>query len=304
MSDTSPHSENRPLTAFAIVIGTVFLFASSDVLTKHLATRYPVELVMAIRYLVSLMLILTFFWPVMGRTLWQTRRTHWVLLRGLILVLASLMIGHALRLMPVGETISILYSFPILVMILSIPLMKEKLSLFNWGCALFGFAGVLIIVRPGGGLDTLGVTFALLTALLTAIFHLMTRVLSQTETSHALLFHSILVSTLCSCLLALSTWEGYLPSLMDSGLIALLGIILTIAHFLLTVAYRYAPASLIAPANWVHIVWAALLGWLFFDHLPDQWTILGMLVIVAAGVGIAIKTHRENSNHSTVTSVS
>ena len=205
MSDTSPHSENRPLTAFAIVIGTVFLFASSDVLTKHLATRYPVELVMAIRYLVSLMLILTFFWPVMGRTLWQTRRTRWVLLRGLILVLASLMIGHALRLMPVGETISILYSFPILVMILSIPLMKEKLSLFNWGCAVFGFAGVLIIVRPGGGLDTLGVTFALLTAILTAIFHLMTRVLSHKETSHALLFHSILVSTLCSCLLALST---------------------------------------------------------------------------------------------------
>ena len=205
MSDASPKSENRPLTAFAIVIGTVFLFASSDVLTKHLATRYPVELVMAIRYLVSLMLILTFLWPVMGRTLWQTRRTRWVLLRGLILVLASLMIGHALRLMPVGETISILYSFPILVMILSIPLMKEKLSLLNWGCAVFGFAGVLIIVRPGGGLDTLGVTFALLTALLTAIFHLMTRVLSQTETSHALLFHSILVSTLCSCLLALST---------------------------------------------------------------------------------------------------
>ena len=216
MSDTSPHSENRPLTAFAIVIGTVFLFALGEVLTTHLATRYPVELVMAIRYLVSLMLILTFLWPVMGRTLWQTRRTRWVLLRGLILVLASLMIGHALRLMPVGETISILYSFPILVMILSITLMKEKLSLFNWGGAFFGFAGVLIIVRPGGGLDTLGVTFALLTALLTAIFHLMTRVLSQTETSHALLFHSILVSTLCSCLLALFTWEGYFCLLYTS----------------------------------------------------------------------------------------
>ena len=258
---------------------------------------------MAIRYLVSLMLILTFFWPVTGRTLWQTKHTRWVHLRGLILVLASPMIDHALRLIPVGETISILYSFPILVMILSIPLMKEKLNLFNWGCAVFGFAGVLIILRPGGGLDTLGVTFALPTALLTAIFNLMTKVLSQTETSHALLFHSILVGTLCSCLLALYTWEGYFPNLMDSGLIALLGIVLTSAHFLLTVAYRYAPASLIAPANWVHIVWAALLGWLFLDHLPDQWTILGMVVIVAAGVEIAIKTHRENSNHSTSTSV-
>ena len=293
MTDTSPKSENRPLTAFVIVIGTVFLFASSDVLTKHLATRYPVELVMAIRYLVSLMLILTFLWPVMGRTLWQTRRTRWVLLRGLILVLASLMIGHALRLMPVGETISILYSFPILVMILAIPLMGEQVSAINWGFAVLGFVGVLMVARPGGGLDTLGVTFALLTAILAAIFHLMTRVLSKTETSHALLFYTILISVPCSFLLALFTWEGHFPNLMDLSLIALLGLLIIAAHYLLTVAYKYAPASLVAPANWVHVVWAALLGWLFFDHLPDQWTILGMLVIVAAGVGIAIKTHRD-----------
>ena len=259
---------------------------------------------MAIRSVVGLLLILAFFWPRMGRTLWQTKRPCLVLCRGLVLVLGSLLIGHALRLMPVGETISILYSFPILVMILAIPLMGEQVSAINWGFAVLGFIGVLMVARPGGGLDTLGVTFALLTAILTAIFHLMTRVLSKTETSHALLFHTILISVPCSFLLALFTWEGYLPNLMDLSLIALLGLIIIGAHYLLTVAYKYAPASLVAPANWVHVVWAALLSWLFFDHLPDQLTILGMVVIVAAGVGIAIKTHRENSNHPTSTSVS
>tara|TARA_Y100001978_G_C23609425_1_gene392796 strand:- start:89 stop:1003 length:915 start_codon:yes stop_codon:yes gene_type:complete len=304
MSDTSPHSENRPLTAFAIVIGTVSLFASGDILIKYLTTRYPVELIMAIRSVAGLLLILAFFWPRMGRTLWQIKRPRLVLCRGLVLVLGSLLIGHALRLMPVGETISILYSFPILVMILAIPLMGEQVSAINWGFAVLGFTGVLMVARPGGGLDTLGVTFALLTAKLAAIFHLMTRVISMTETSHALLFHTILISVPCSFLLALFTWEGYLPNLMDFGLMALLGLIIIAAHYLLTVAYKYAPASLVAPANWVHIVWAALLGWLFFDHLPDQWTILGMLVIIAAGVGIAIKTHRENLNHPTGTSVS
>ena len=161
-----------------------------------------------------------------------------------------------------------------------------------------------MVARPGGGLDTLGVAFALLTAILAAIFHLMTRVLSKTETSHALLFHTILISVPCSFLLALFTWVGHLPNLMDLSLIALLGLIIIAAHYLLTVAYKYAPASLVAPAIWVHVVWAALLCWLFFDHLPDQWTILGMLVIIAAGVGIAIKTHRENLNHPTGTSVS
>ena len=263
MSDTSPHSENRPLTAFAIVIGTVFLFASGDILIKYLTTRYPVELIMAIRSVVGLLLILAFFWPRMGRTLWQTKRPRLVLCRGLILVLGSLLIGHALRLMPVGETISILYSFPILVMILAIPLMGEQVSAINWGFAVLGFVGVLMVARPGGGLDTLGVNFALLTAILAAIFHLMTRVLSKTETSHALLFHTILISVPCSFLLALFTWEGYFPNLIDLSLIALLGLIIIGAHYLLTVAYKYAPASLVAPANWVHVVWAALLGWLF-----------------------------------------
>ena len=206
----------------------------------------------------------------MGRTLWQIKRPRLVLCRGLVLLLGSLLIGHALRLMPVGETISILYSFPILVMILAIPLMGEQVSTINWGFAVLGFIGVLMVARPGGGLDTLGVTFALLTAILAAIFHLMTRVLSKTETSHALLFYTILISVPCSFLLALFTWEGHFPNLMDLSLIALLGFIIIAAHYLLTVAYKYAPASLVAPANWVHVVWAALLGWLFFDHFPDQ----------------------------------
>ena len=144
----------------------------------------------------------------MGRTLWQIKRPRLVICRGLVLVLGSLLIGHALRLMPVGETISILYLFPIIVMILAIPLMGEQVSAINWGFAVLGFAGVLMVARPGGGLDTLGVAFALLTAILAAIFHLMTRVLSRTETSHALLFYTILISVPCFFLLALSTWEG------------------------------------------------------------------------------------------------
>ena len=94
-------------------------------------------------------------------------------------MLGSLLIGHALRLMPVGETISILYLFPIIVMILAIPLMGEQVSAINWGFAVLGFAGVLMVARPGGGLDTLGIAFALLTAILAAIFHLMTRVLER-----------------------------------------------------------------------------------------------------------------------------
>jgi hypothetical protein len=106
MSDTSPHSENRPLTAFAIVIGTVFLFASSDVLTKHLATRYPVELIMAIRSVVGLLLILAFFWPrrfLFGESMFG-RTLIWLLCCILLSILPAAAQQRAIR--PVDQILS------------------------------------------------------------------------------------------------------------------------------------------------------------------------------------------------------
>ena len=110
---------------------------------------------MAIRSVVGLLLILTFFWPRAGETLWQTKRSRLVLLRGLVLVQGSLLIGYVLRFMPVGEKISILYSFSILNMILATPLMGEQVSTINCGLATLGFSGVFMVARPGGGLKLL-----------------------------------------------------------------------------------------------------------------------------------------------------
>ena len=283
--------DDRPLTAIGLVIGTVFLFSLSDIVTKHLTMKHPVELVLAVRYLASLLLLFVFAWPRVGNSLWKTVRTPWVIGRGVILAVCSLTLGYALRLMPVGETISIMYLFPILVMLLAIPLLREKVSRVGWLLAILGFLGVLMILRPGGGLDSVGVVLALLNAGLAAVFHLITRVLTKTESNLSLLFHATLVGAVCFGLAAIPSLESPLPTWEEMGLMVLLGLISTSGHFLFTVAYQYAPASLIAPANYMHLVWAALLSWVFFSHLPDQWTLLGMLMIVIAGSGIAIKTH-------------
>ena len=147
-----------------------------------------------------------------------------------------------------------------------------------------------MIFRPGGGLDSVGVVLALLNAGLAAVFHLITRVLTKTESNLSLLFHATLVGAVCFGLAAIPSLESSLPNWGDLRLMVLLGLISTSGHFLFTVAYQYAPASLIPPANYMHLVWAALLSWVCFSHLPDQWTLLGMLMIVIAGAGIAIRT--------------
>ena len=107
------------------------------------------------------MLLFAFAWPRVGSSLWKTARTLWVIGLGVILALCSLTLGYALGLMPVGETISIMYLFPILVMLLAILLLREQVSRIGWILASLGFLGVLMILRPGGGLDSVGVILAL-----------------------------------------------------------------------------------------------------------------------------------------------
>ena len=128
-------------------------FAMADVITKQQAMRHPVSVVVAVRYLVNLGLLSLLLGPQLGSGLWRTNRRALVFVRGLCLALASLTMGLALRLMPVGETVAIVYLSPFAVMLLAIPLLGERVGPLGWTCAAVGFLGVLLIVRPGGGLD-------------------------------------------------------------------------------------------------------------------------------------------------------
>ena len=118
--------DDRPLTAIGLIIGTVFLFSVSDVVTKHLTMRHPVERVVAVRYLASLLLLFVFAWPRVRNSLWKTVRTPRVIGRGVILAICSLTLDYALRLMPVGETISIMCLFPILVFCWQFPYCESR----------------------------------------------------------------------------------------------------------------------------------------------------------------------------------
>lgn len=287
----TPELRNRPIVGFALVMVAVLFFALSDVLTKHLTMQFPVPLVVAVRYVASLALLILFVAPRIGARLWRTERTGLVVLRGMVLTVASLTMGFALRLMPVGETIAIMYLSPFAVMLLAIPILGEKVTPVGWFLAVLGFSGVLLVLRPGGGLDTMGVMFAVANAACATVFHLMTRILSRTETTIAMLFHVTLSGAVFFSLMAIPALTGPMPGILDLGEMALLGIMATSGHFLFAAAYREAPASLIAPLNYMHLVWAAVLGWIVFSHAPDQLSLLGMAIIMGAGVAIALRGH-------------
>jgi drug/metabolite transporter (DMT)-like permease len=288
--DSVGSSQGHAFKGVALVVLATLGFALSDVMTKHLTTLYAVALVVAGRYLVNVGLLAVFLGPRHGAGLWRTRRTGLVILRALCLSAASLTMGLALRLMPVGETVAIIYLAPFAVMALAVPLLGERVPLGGWISAALGFAGVLLIVRPGGGLDTLGVVLAVANAGFAAAYHLLTRVLARTETTLALLFHTALIGALVFCAMLPVFGLGPLPGPGDIALIAALGLLATLCHYLFTLAYREAPASLLAPVNYLHLVWAGLLGWVAFGHVPDATSLAGMALVTLAGVAVALRS--------------
>jgi drug/metabolite transporter (DMT)-like permease len=213
-------------------------------------------------------------------------------LRGLTLVAVTLLGQLALKTLPLAETTALVFVAPLLVALLAAPLLGEKVRLRTWLATIAGFVGVLLIARPGGSLFGPGVAYALGAALSYAAYQILTRKLAASEHPMRLLFYTALLGTLAMLPVLPAYWDGIWPTPMQSLLIVSLGLYGGIGHFMLIRAFHTTSASLLAPLLYTQLVWATLLGWLVFDHLPDLLTVVGMMVIGASGLSLAIRGRR------------
>lgn len=268
----------------------VFLFACMDTITKYLVASYPALMVVALRYIVQCLLMVLLLSPSQGRSLIQTRRTGLVLLRAACIAIASICMTLALQRMPVAEASAVVFLAPMLVVLMAGPVLREQVAGSSWLAASSGFIGVLLIARPGGGLDAIGVALALCAATANAIYQLLSRVLASTEHTVALLFYSALGGAVFFGVSLPWSWSGAFPPPAHWALFACLGLLSGLAHFLFTAAHRHAPAATLAPTQYSQLIWASLLGWLVFDHVPDELGILGMLIIAGAGASVALRS--------------
>lgn len=282
----------RPLVGVLMVMGAVLLFAGNDTVTKLLVAQYPVPLVSAIRYMVHLALMLVLLLPRAGTGVFRTQRTGLVLLRGLCLVVSTLGMGLALQRMPMPESVAIVFLAPMLVVLAAGPVLGEKVAAASVMAAVVGFAGVLLIVRPGGGLDLLGVTFVLIAVATSVVYYLLSRVLARTEGTLTLLFYTALVGTVCFGAALPWSWSGPAPDLPTVLMFLSQGIVAGLGHYLFTAAHREASASLLAPVNYMQLLWVGILSWLVFGHVPDGLTLAGMGLVALAGTSIAMISAR------------
>ena len=283
----------HPLRGIFLFLAALLLFAALDATAKYMNAFFAVPLLVWARYLVHFVIMLLFMAPGLGREIIATRRPWLMSFRALMLVGVTLLAQLALKTLPLAETTALVFVTPLLVALLAGPLLAEKVPPRTWLATGAGFAGVLLIARPGGAMAGPGVAYALGAALCYAIYQILTRKLATTEHPTRLLFYTALVGTASMSLALPAYWDGQMPTLAQSLLIVSLGLYGGIGHFLLIRAFREAPASTLSPLLYVQLIWATLLGWWVFAQLPDFLAIVGMLIIGASGLSLALRTRRQ-----------
>ena len=269
-----------------MMLGCAFTFASLDVLAKHLSSQIPTLQLVWFRYFFHVALMLLVFGPPMGARLWRTENLRWQVGRGAILILCTCLSFTGLSLMPLAEFTAIAFVTPLIVTLLARSFLHEKVSPARWATVIAGFCGVLIIIRPGGGLFGWAALIPLCLSLVYAVFQILTRKYAGADDPLTTLFFTGLVGAVLASGPVLWVWQA--PTLQQWPLLVALGLCGAGGHLLLILAFQRAQASSLAPISYTQLLFATALGIVVTHHVPDGWTLLGMGVIAAAGLYAAL----------------
>lgn len=268
---------------FAMLAGTAFLMVS-DALSKHLAQSHAIGQVICLRQLASMLFIVPFAWKVAGLAALRPRNIGLQILRGLVFVGSSGFIVWSLSVLPLATVTAITFAGPIFIALMSVPLLGERVSARLWCAILLGFAGVLVIIRPGTAAFDWTLLLPLGAALAAALRDTLARLLSRTDTSVSILFWSSLILLAVTALSAPFGWSTVDGTAAVLFLAA--GAVNFAAHFLMIEAFRLARAALVAPFKYSALLWSALIGYLIWGDVPGGSLWLGAAILVASGLWI------------------
>jgi len=204
------------------------------------------------------------------------------ILRGVLLVVDIWMFVLALRTVQLPEVQSITLVYPLLVTLAAIPLLGEKVGIFRLSAVVVGFLGALVIVRPGGVPLDWGVGFAIGSGACYALYIVLTRKVSATDSATTSMLYVGLVGLVVTSAVGVFFWQPLdLRTILLVGYIMVTGVV---AHGLMILALSQAPASVLQPFNYTSLPWSIILSLIVFQHMIDPISLVGALVIVAAGL--------------------
>jgi drug/metabolite transporter (DMT)-like permease len=276
-------SARNRLIGIGLVSLTYLLFSLLDGSAKWLVGAMPVIVVVWLRFVTHAVIAGAVLLPLKGVSLIKTNHLRWHLLRALMFMAMTGINFWALQYLQLTVTASIFFSVPIMIALASAILLGEKLDAGRWIAILAGFAGVLVIVRPGGAEFHPAMLAAVVNAILYAAFLLMTRRLAAYDSPETIQYLPAVGAALGLTPFALAAWES--PSgWLEWTVACLLGVLGGFGHYLLALAHRYAPSSVIAPFLYQQVIYMALFGYLVFGDVPSPAVWLGSGVVIASGL--------------------
>jgi drug/metabolite transporter (DMT)-like permease len=279
---------DRPYVGIGLTCLSMAIFSAMDGLSKLLTQGFAPPQIAWARFF----FILLFLAPVLvlrgGPRLLRSTRPWLQVARGFCMLASALFFIFGLSFLPIADATSIGFVSPLFVTALSIPILGEKVGVRRWSAVLVGFVGVLVLVRPGSSAFTAAALFPVASSACWALGLIITRIMQSSDAVLTTLAWSTAVGFLVLTPVALPMWHP--PSLEGWILLGAAALLSMIGQLFLISAFRFAPASLLAPFSYTQIVWATLIGLFVFGTAPGPHTWVGAGIVVASGLYIL---HRE-----------
>ena len=275
--------QNERLGILLMIITTI-VFASQDGLSKYLATEYNVYMVVMIRYWFFAAFVISMSSRRTGgiKRVAKTKSPILQIFRSVILVAEMCITILAFTFLGLAETHAIFASYPLIIAMLSGPILGEYVGWRRWLAISVGFIGILIILNPGNGIFSPYALVPLAGAILFALYGLLTRYVGQYDNSSTSFFWTGVVGSIAMTVVGLNFWDPVSKS--DWSIMLLLSASGVVGHYLLIKCYEVAEASAVQPFAYLQLIWASMIGIIIFGEQITTNVLIGACIIVGAGL--------------------
>lgn len=285
MQKAATETRSHMVTGIALMALGVCALSINDAFAKALTGRgyLPIQ-ILFIRNLIALPIAAAIAWRMGGAAALRTRKPLPHLVRGAIWVAATILFFTAVSLLELAEATTLIFVAPVFITALSALLLKEHVGWRRWTAVLVGFAGVLVVTRPGSSAFQAASLMPIGAAFLYAALMISARWVDRRESVWTLMLYVTGAGALISAFAVPFFWMPVRSE--DLWLFVGIAAFGTGGITMMTQAFRFAPAAVVAPFDYTALIWATLLGWIFWSEIPDHFTYIGAVIIIASGIFI------------------
>jgi drug/metabolite transporter (DMT)-like permease len=283
---------DAPLLAVGFYVGNLLIMVLISSLVKVLADSYPVSQILFFRYVFAVIPLFVYMMLRLGISSMKTSRPGAHAIRSVSGVVSVSLFFYAIALIPMAEATMLAYASPIFITLLSIPVLSERIGPRRWFAVIAGFIGVVIISRPGSEIFSIGSLFAIGSAMSAALVVVWLRLLSDTENPTTT---SIVYNTLGAVVFAVwALVAGWVS--VDNGLhwilLIAVGLCASVQQFCFAIAFKYGEASMLAPFEYLILIFSGLTGYFFWSEVPAPSSIVGGTIIFLSGLIIIARSRK------------